>query len=113
MRSACAFSGRSLKLGEILAVPDFATIPDEMPEPTAEMVLFRVHVEVLISLMGRKKADRYLRLMAEKLADEENLSAVFKLRRSAKHEALRKAHQDAALQFQRFLPVWLARASRD
>lgn len=81
----------------------------ELPEPSAELVLFRVHVEAMLAVMGPKKGERYLRLMAEKLASEENLSALFHIRPRSDDAAVQRARSQAAELFRRHLPIFLAR----
>lgn len=90
-------------------MPEFAYDPTELPEPSAGLVLFRVHVEALVVVLGRKKAERYIQLMAEKLAAEENLSAVFHIRPTSERAAVHRARKQAAAMFERLLPIWLAR----
>lgn len=94
-------------------VPEFAYQREDLPSPSAELVLFRVHVEATVAVLGRKKADRYLRIMSEALAQEENLTSVFQIRPSAQHGAVRIARRQAATIFRRYLPIWLARMPVD
>jgi hypothetical protein len=76
-------------------------------------VLFRVHVEAMIATMGRKRAERYLRAMAEKLAWEEGLASVFHIRPIAQHAEVRRTRQQASAIFERMLPVFLAAIPRE
>lgn len=86
---------------------------DELPPCSAELVLWRVHVEATLAVLGRKKAERCLRLMAEKLAGEENLSSVFQLRPATDAGSMRRSRRQAATAFQRYLPLFLARLPRE
>lgn len=72
-------------------------------------MLWRVHVEALLAVMPRKRGERYLRLMAEKLADEENLASVFQIRPSSHRAASRRATLQAAELLERTMPLFLAR----
>lgn len=90
-------------------MPELAHSPEDLPPPSAELVLWRVSVEAFIASAGRKRSERFLRLMAEKLANEENLSQVFHIRPSADALRVQRARREAAAMFERFLPVFLAR----
>ncbi len=94
-------------------MPKLQTDPALLPDPSAELVLFRVHVEAMVTVLGRKKAERYIRLMAETLAKEESLSEVFQLRPAAKHAEVRTARKQAAAIFQGYLPSWVAKLADD
>jgi hypothetical protein len=59
--------------------------------------------------MGRRKADRFLRLIAEKLASEENLAQVFSIRPSSEAAEVREVRRQAVALFGRYLPLFLAR----
>jgi hypothetical protein len=83
--------------------------PDELPAPSAELVLWRVSLEVFISSLGRRKAERFLQLMADKLAGEESLSAVFHIRPSSEQGRVRAARRQAAAIFAAYSPIFLAR----
>lgn len=83
--------------------------PQTLPAPSPELVLWRVSVEAFIAMQSRRKGERFLELVAEKLAAEANLAEVFRLRVSAEHEAMRRAHREASVAFQRLMPIFLAR----
>lgn len=85
----------------------------DFPPPSAELVLFRVHVEALISVLGHRKATRYLRTMTDALANEDNFASVFQIRPTAQHVASRQARKQAAMLFEMYLPLWLARVPRE
>ena len=85
---------------------------DELPEPSAELVLWRVHVEAMLAVLSRKKGERYLTYMTERLAWEDNLSAVFNIRPQAQHAQVRRARRQAARIYERYLPVFHARLPR-
>jgi hypothetical protein len=85
----------------------------DMPPATPELVLFRVQTEALLSVLGRKKGERFLRTMGEKLMDEANFADVAPIRRNADTDRIRVARREAAEAYARFLPIWLARLPRD
>lgn len=85
---------------------------EAMPEPTAALVLWRVSMESLLATMPRKKAERFLRDLAEKLAEEENLASVFQLRPKTERAATAVATKQAVEAYARFLPIFLARLPR-
>lgn len=82
---------------------------EELPAPSAELILWRIHVEAMLTVLGRKKGERYLTLMAEKLADEENLASIFQIRPASHRGATRRATAQAAELFARSMPLFLAR----
>lgn len=92
---------------------ELADDPQTLPAPTAAMVLLRAHIEASIATMGRRKAEKYLRQLAEIIAQEENLSAVFHLRPVTQHADVRKARRQASAMFQGYLPLFLARIPRE
>lgn len=83
----------------------------EMPEPSAELTLIRVLVEAHLATCSRKKGERFLRLTAEKLADEESLSAVIPFSGASQHSGVRTARRQAAEVYRRLLPLFIARLS--
>lgn len=66
-------------------------------------------MECFLATMGRKKAERFLRLMAEKLASEENLSSVFQIRPTSEETEVARARRQAVEMYRRYLPIFLAR----
>jgi hypothetical protein len=90
-------------------MPELATDQADLPPPSAELVLFRIHVEAVVAVLGRRKGERYLRLMAQKLAAEENLSSLFPIRPQKDFASVQRARRQAAAIFERLLPVFLAR----
>lgn len=84
-----------------------------LPAPSPELVLFRVHVEASIAVMGRKKAERYLRVMAETISAEESLAEVLQIRQTGQQARVRAAHREAAALFRRYLPLFIARSQGD
>ena len=99
---------RSGRIALSLPVPE-PSPTEQLPPPSAELVLWRVQTEAIISVLGRRKGERFLRVMADKLANEENMSAVFQIRPSSERGAVSRARQEAAEIFKRLLPLFLAR----
>lgn len=71
-------------------------------------MLYRVHVESIIAVLGPKKGERYLLDMARRLAREEDLASVFQIRPEAQRAELRRSRREAAAIFERLLPSFLA-----
>jgi hypothetical protein len=66
-------------------------------------------MECFIAVIGRRKANLFLRLMTEKLASEENLASVIPFRMNGEDVGVRRARTAAITAWQRFLPTFLAR----
>lgn len=66
-------------------------------------------MEAHLATLSRKRGERFLRLMAEKLAEEQNLSEVIAIRPSSQQQAVRRSRRQAAELFERLLPILLAR----
>ncbi len=86
--------------------------PDDMPAPAAALVLWKLHAEALVSVLGPKKAQRYLRTMAETMATEAAFADVIHIRRGPIQEQTAKARREAAAYFECALPLLLARSRR-
>lgn len=82
---------------------------DELPTPSAESVLIRVLVEAHVACLPRKKGERFLKVVADKLAHEEQMSELLHIRPSARRTAFRQAQAEAAELYRRWMPVFLAR----
>jgi hypothetical protein len=80
----------------------------DIPPPNANLVLWRASVMAFITVCGRRKAEKFLRVMAEQLAAEENLSSVFQIRPNSEHLNVRQARREAAELLRRYLPLFLA-----
>lgn len=86
---------------------------DDLPAPDPALVLWRVAVEAFIASSPRRRSETFLRLMAEMLASEENLSALFHIRPSSERAAVAKARRGAVAYFEKLLPLFLARLPRE
>jgi hypothetical protein len=87
--------------------------PVELPPPSAELILWRASMQAFIAVSGRKRGERFLRTVAEKLALEDNLSSVFQIRPTSETGAVQKARREAAEIYERYLPILLAQLPRD
>lgn len=76
------------------------------------MVLWRVAIECFIAMNRRKDGEKFLRLMAEKLASEESLAEVLPIRPAAMYADQRRARRQAIAIFKQVVPVFLARVPR-
>jgi hypothetical protein len=71
--------------------------------------LIRVAIAAFLEVVGPKKAERFLNIMAESLASEERLSEVLKIRPPTDDAALSEARREAMLWYRQVLPVFMAR----
>lgn len=108
--SYCAGSPaqRSLAAGcrpqvQVSHMPESANAVD-IPGPSAEMVLFRVFMQAFLQEVSRKRGERVIRAMAERLAREQSLSTILPIRPHAQTEAVRRARQGAAIIFEAYVP---------
>lgn len=87
-----------------------STIPEAatLPEPSAELILWRIQALALVDVLGRKKAERYLRKMAETMATEASFAEVIAIRSKPDGHKVRQARREAASYFERMLPALLA-----
>ena len=87
---------------------------DELPEPSAELVLLRVAVEVFIATADLKKGRGLaaMKLASEILATEESVSLLFPIRPSSQHVAVNTARLQAIAMFKQWIPVFLARVPK-
>jgi hypothetical protein len=96
-------------MAEYIELPEFAVKGEaELPAPSAELVLWRTSVQAFIAVCGKRKAEKFLRIMSERLAHEDNLSSVFQIRPVSEQAAVRVARRQAAVVFDRYLPLFLA-----
>lgn len=82
---------------------------EELPAPSAEAVLIRVAITSFIAISGRKKSERFLKLMAETLASEDSVSEILPIRPRSDHANVQKARRGALALFRAQLPVFLAK----
>lgn len=91
---------------------EFSAQSEDMPDPAAALVLWRVSVEAFLEVSSRKKGEEFLSVIAGKLASEESLSQVLTIRPEIQRSAVQRARREAGELFRRYLPVFLARLPR-
>lgn len=85
---------------------------DDLPAPSAELVLIRVFVESYLATAHRKPRERarsFMTVAAGILADEESVSLVFPIRPAPDQGAATRARRQALVMFRQLLPTLLAR----
>jgi hypothetical protein len=92
--------------------PESKTDIGEMPEPSAEIVLIRVAISAFLATTSEKRAEAFLRHMAETLADEESLAAISPIRRATHARSVSKARRGAVAMFDALLPTFQAYVKR-
>jgi hypothetical protein len=81
----------------------------DMPAPSAELVLYRVTMMALLRNMKRSAADAVLQDMAETLANEEAVSAlIIPIRDPAGHSQVQRARRGAVAIFRQYLPIFVS-----
>jgi len=88
------------------------SVPEEMPAPSAELVLMRVLFESFLASADMPKGRRALtsiRIASEILASEESLALVFPIRPQSADAATSVARRQALAWFRQMAPVFLAR----
>jgi hypothetical protein len=85
-------------------------MPDlQLPPPSAEFVFCRVAVESFIEVVGPKKGEKFLRCIGERLANEERLAEVIRIRSKAEDAAVCKARREALAWYRAMLPTFIAK----
>lgn len=81
---------------------------DEMPAPSAELVVLRTGAQALVRALGRRKGERFLREWAQLLADEESVRLLFPTRPAADRAAVSVAQRQAVAWLRQTMPVLIA-----
>lgn len=81
---------------------------DDLPEPDAAVVLWRVSVQAFIATAPRRRSERFLKAMAETLASEDAVSDILPIRPRGDHAAVQRARREAVAAFRQLLPAFLA-----
>ncbi len=76
--------------------------------PTPEHVLFQVQTIALLKVLGKKKAQPFLRAMAAELAARQSYVEATPIRAPQSYPARRNATHEAANVFRRDLPTFIA-----
>ena len=80
--------------------------------PTPEHVLFQVQTIALLKVLGKKRAQPFLRAMAEELAARQSYAEATPIRAPKSFPAKRDATREAADVFRLDLPTFLAAIPR-
>lgn len=88
-------------------------VAEELPEPDALTILFRVAVTHWMKSLPKDEALKILHGMAEDLANEHSLSNVLLMRPPPEQGAVNRERRRACAMFRRFAPVWLAAIDED
>lgn len=76
-----------------------------LPPLTYEDVRWRWTVEAMIACMGRKRGERFLRLLVDRARTEVELETVLPIRRHASHVAIMREKRKAAASISAYLPT--------
>jgi len=86
------------------------TQPETTPDALTAVILWRVSVEEMIADLPRKRGERILRGIAQRIAEEQSLANVVSLREPpGRRPAAHKARAAAARIYEQCLPIFLAR----
>lgn len=80
----------------------------DLPAPSAEIVLIRVFVQAYLATTSRRRADAFLQHAAGILEDEESVSLLLPIRPSWQHGAVARARRGAVAIFRQVLPALIA-----
>jgi hypothetical protein len=83
--------------------------PAAAPPPTVDRIMWRVQAEALVTVLGRKKGEAFIRAMATTFAAQEAVADIIPIRPGSYHADLRKAQLEAAALFRGFIPSLIAR----
>jgi hypothetical protein len=86
--------------------------PAELPPPTPELSLLRIHVEATIVALGPKRAQKYMGTLLEFAADDDSLSNVLPFRPPEERAKLERSRRSALFWLRQMLPVFFDRARR-
>lgn len=86
---------------------------EELPEPSAELVLIRVFVAAHVSTISRRRGEAFLRRTAELLENEESVASLVPIRPMAQAAAMNRARREALAVFRTYLPALIASLSKE
>lgn len=92
-------------------MPELASEPDELPCPSAELVLIRVMVTAFLKtahMKPRSRAREFVRIASDLLADEESAALVFPIRPASQQQHAARARRQAVAMYRQYLPVFMA-----
>lgn len=85
---------------------------DELPDPSASLVISRVIVEAWLRTVSRKQGALFLENLANVLADREEMASIVPIRRTANGIATARAEREALAALRQMLPVFIATLPR-
>lgn len=86
--------------GTLAPRPPSATAPDsDAPPLSPELILWRNTTAALVATLGPKKARHFLRTLAARFGEEENITHLFPMRPSPVRKAMAAARQQACAYF--------------
>lgn len=88
---------------------DLPSRVEELPPPTPELSLLRMHIEATIVALGPKRSRKYLGVLLEFAADDESLSNVLPLRPPAQRAKLERTRRAALIWLRQLLPTFVKR----
>lgn len=88
------------------------TTKDELPDPSAPLIISRVIVEAWLRSVGRKDGLLFLENLARVLGDREEMSSVVPIRRTDSGRAAARAEREALAALRQMLPVFIATLPR-
>lgn len=89
-----------------------ASAPDDLLGESAEMVLIRNAICCFLQIMPRRKADKYLKLLAESLATEDAVTKLVPLRSATRHADSSLERRKALDLFRASLPFFMSSVRR-
>lgn len=84
------------------------SLSDELPDPSASLVISRVIVEAWIRTVSRRQGAEFLKSLAAVLEDREEMACVVPIRRTEKAAAAARAEREALAALRQMLPVFIA-----
>lgn len=93
------------------AIHEPNTPEDRAPPPATspELILWRIQTAAMVGVLGPKKGQRFLRSMAELMANEESIAEITPIRGAASYAAIREARRAAIALYRQALPTLIAR----
>jgi hypothetical protein len=90
---------------------DEPSMPEDQPDPTVELALFRVFIEAYVSLLPRDEALTYLRRCAQIITARDDMANIVPIRKSerSKMEAAQLINRKTVAAFRRVLEGCIAR----
>lgn len=81
---------------------------EELPPPSAPLVVVRTGAQALIRALGRRKAEKFVREWATLFSTQESVELLLPARTPSERRAVAKAQREAMAWFREVLPTLLA-----